>query len=448
MKQPLAPKPLGDLLAKHRESLIDVMGQRQGPTVGGRYEHWDRLCRRDPPAGLNHEQWWLGIKFSRSNQYRQLPIRDTRDRPFVYMLPDEAQQALHRIDSQARGWLGTPEHVANPALRDRFVVNSLIDEAITSSQLEGASTTRVVARNMIRAGRPPRDRSERMILNNFRAMEAIRRLGEEPLTEDVLLRLHATLTADTLDDPDAEGRVQRPGDERVRVWDERDQRVLHTPPPASELPDRLRAMLRFANEGPDDGPFLHPVVRAIALHFWLAHAHPFQDGNGRTARGLFYWTMLRHGYWMFEFTSISRYLLDAPAQYGRAFLHTETDGNDLTYFIAHQLEIVLRALSDVESYIERKIEQTAEVERMLKRATDFNHRQLALLAHAIRHPDTEYTIRSHSASHRVAYATARADLFRLAELELLHRRRVGRKTYVFGVPPELDRRLRSLDANG
>ena len=447
MKPPLTPKPLGELLAKHGTSLVDVMGRRLGPTVGGRYEHWDRLFRRDPPAGLDHEQWWLGIKLSRSSQYRRLPICDTLGRPFVYMLPDQVQQALHRIDSQARGWVGTPEHVTNPGLRDRFIVNSLIEEAITSSQLEGASTTRVVAKNMIRTGRRPKDRSEKMILNNYRAMQAVRRFGTEPLTEDVLLRLHATLTADTLDDPDAEGRIQGPNDDRVRVWDERDQRVLHTPPPAVELPERMREMLRFANETPDDRPFVHPVIRAIALHFWLAYDHPFQDGNGRTARGLFYWTMLRHGYWMFEFTSISRFLLDAPSKYGRAFLHTETDENDLTYFIVHQIDVVLRALSDVESYIKRKIEQTAEVERMLKRSTDLNHRQLALLAHAIRHADAEYTIRSHSESHRVAYATARADLFRLADLKLLERRRIGRKTMVFSVPLELDQRLESLHAD-
>ena len=447
MKQPLTPKPLNDLLTKHSNSLFDVLGQPFGPTVGGHYVHWDRLFRREPPAGLNHEQWWLGIKLSRSSQYRQLPMRDTCDRAFVYMLPDPVQQALHRIDSQARGWVGTPERVTNPGLRDRFIVNSLIEEAITSSQLEGASTTRVVAKDMIRAGRRPRDRSEQMILNNYRAMQAIRRLGAEPLTENVLLRLHATLTADTLDDPDAEGRIQRPSDERVRVWDERDQRILHTLPPANELPHRMRNMLQFANEGPDDRPFLHPVIRAIALHFWLAYDHPFHDGNGRTARGLFYWAMLRHGYWMFEFTSISRYLLEAPAKYGRAFLHTETDANDLTYFLVHQLEIVLRALSDVESYIKRKIEQTAEVERMLKRSTDLNHRQLALLAHAVRHSDAEYSIRSHSESHRVAYATARADLFRLTELELLERRRIGKKTFLFGVPLDLNRRLESLHVN-
>jgi len=444
MKQPLTPKPFHELLAENREKFLAVLEPRLGPTVGGRYEHWDRLRRREPPEGLTHEQWWLGIKLSRHGQYRQLPLRDTQGRPFVYMLPDQVQQALHRIDSQARGWVGAAEPVTNPETRDRFIVNSLIEEAITSSQLEGASTTRLVATNMIRAGRHPRDRSERMILNNYRAMEDIRRLRENPLTIDALLQLHATLTADTLDDSESEGRIQRPDDERVRVWDERDQRVVHTPPPAGELPDRMREMLRFANKSPTDQPFLHPVIRAVALHFWLAWDHPFQDGNGRTARSLFYWSMLRNGYRMFEFTSISRYLTKAPARYGRAFLHTETDGNDLTYFIVHQIEILLRALADVESYIRSKVEQTREVERMLRRSTNLNHRQLALLSHAVRHADAEYTIRSHRTSHRVVYATARADLFRLAELNLLERRRIGRKTFVFRVPPDLHHRIRSL----
>lgn len=444
MKLPLTPKPMPELLTRHAAKLADVLRLPPEPTVRDRYEHWDRLRRLDPPDGLSHEQWWLGIKLSRGSQYRQLPLRDVRGQPFVCMLPAQVHQALHRIDSQARGWIGTAEQVTNPDMRDRFIVNSLIEEAITSSQLEGASTTRVVAANMLRSGRRPKDRSERMILNNYRTMEDIRRLRDEPLTVDAVLRLHATLAADTLDNPDAEGRIQSPDDARVQVWDERDQRVLHTPPPARELPDRMQAMLRFANQGVDDGPFLHPVIRAIALHFWLAYDHPFQDGNGRLARALFYWSMLRHGYWMFEFTSISRYLAEAPARYARAFLHTETDGNDLTYFIVHQIDVILRALSDVESYVEKKVAQTREVERMLKRSTDLNHRQLSLLAHAIRHRDAEYTIRSHTTSHRVAYATARADLFRLTELELLERRRIGRKTFVFRAPADVEERIQSF----
>ena len=446
MKQPLAPKPFHDLLVEHGESLSDVLRFPFSPTVGGRYVHWDRLRHLDAPDGLNHEQWWLGIKLSRCSVHRPLPLRDARGRPFVYMIPDLLQEALHRIDSQARGWIGTSEHVTNQTTRDRFIVSSLIEEAITSSQLEGASTTRVVAADMIRAGRSPRDRSERMILNNYRAMADIRRLSGEPLSVDAVLRLQATLTADTLDNPESEGRIQGPGEERVQVWDNLGQRVLHTPPPAGELPQRMDAMIRFANHGADDGSFLHPVIRAIALHFWLAYDHPFEDGNGRTARALFYWSMLHHGYWMFEFTSISRLLAQAPVQYGRAFLHTETDENDLTYFILHQVDVILRSLSDVESYIENKIEQVREVERMLRRSTDLNHRQLSLLAHAIRHPGAEYTIRSHMTSHSVAYATSRSDLFGLAEVHLLDRRRIGEKTYVFLTPPRLEERIHALSA--
>ena len=445
MKPPRAPKPLEELLAEHGHRLLAVLGQGLRPTVDGRYLHWDRLRHLAPPDDLNHEEWWLGVKLSRRSQSRPLPLRDTGGRPFFFMLPDRVQEALHRIDSQLRGRIGVSERMANPDTRDRFIIDSLIEEAITSSQLEGASSTRAAAKDMLRAGRRPRDRSERMIHNNYRAMEAVRRTRSEALALPEVLRLHAMLTDDTLDDPEAAGRIQRPGDERVRVVDHRDQRVLHTPPPAEELPERLAAMIRFANrEADEDGGFLHPVIRAIVLHFWLAYEHPFEDGNGRTARALFYWSMLHHDYWMFEFISISRQLVQAPARYIRAFLHTETDGNDLTYFIVHQVGVILRALDDLDTWIERKIEETREVERILKGSTSLNHRQLALLAHALRHPGAACTIREHRTSHGVAYATARADLLRLAELGLLDQRRIGKKASVFDTPPDLEARIRAL----
>lgn len=363
MKRPLAPKPFEELLAKHHDHLPRVVQTAFRPTVNGRYVHWDALRHQDPPAGLDHEQWWLGIKLARVNDARQLPLCDPAGRPFTYTLPGPVQDALHRIDRRASGWIGTSDPIVNQGVRDRFIINSLIDEAVTSSQLEGASTTRSVAADMIRAGRRPRDRSERMILNNYRAMQAVRDMKEVPLTLAALLGLHATVTADTLDDSNAGGRMQTPGEERVRVWDRLEHHILHTPPPAEDLPKRMDAMIEFANQDGTEGPFLHPVIRAVALHFWLAYDHPFEDGNGRTARALFYWAMLRDRYWMCEFISISRLLKRAPARYARAFLHTETDANDLTYFIAHQVEVLLRALDELEAYIARKMEEVTQVER-------------------------------------------------------------------------------------
>ena len=444
MKRPRSPLPIEKLLDKHRDRLPAVLMRHPGhPTVDGRYLHWDTLRRLDPPGDLSTEEWWTGIKLSRSSQSRRIPLLDARGRHFRFMLPDTVLETLHRIDSRASGRIGMADPVVNRQTRDRFIVNSLIDEAVTSSQLEGASTTRAAARRMIRTGRRPRDRSERMILNNYRAMQAVRTLKDSPLTAEAVLTLHVTLTADTLRDPAAAGRLQRPEDERVEVCDAND-RVLYLPPPAEQLPERLDRMVQFANGDADDGAFIHPVVRAIVLHFWLAFDHPFEDGNGRTARALFYWAMLRHDYWLFEFVSISRFLKTAPAQYARAFLHTETDGNDLTYFIVHQVDVIRRAIDELDGYLETKVRQVRRVERMLRRSTDLNHRQLALLAHAVRHPDAEYTTRSHQTSHDVAYATARADLFRLAELGLLDQRRIGRRTHVFCTPPDLEARLESL----
>ena len=444
MKRPRSPLALEKLLDKHRDRLPTILTRHAfQPTVDGHYLHWDELRRRDPPGELSSEEWWTGIRLSRSSRSRGIPLADAHGRPFRFTLPDQVQEALHRIDSRAGGRIGMAETVVNRQTRDRFIVNSLIDEAITSSQLEGASTTRAAAARMIRAGRRPRDLSERMILNNYRAMQAVRTMKDSPLTAEAVLALHVTLTADTLRDPAAAGRLQRPEDDRVEVCDAYDQ-VLYHPPPAEQLPDRLNRMVRFANRDADDSAFIHPVVRAILLHFWLAFDHPFEDGNGRTARALFYWTMLRHDYWLFEFVSISRFLKKAPARYARAFLHTETDGNDLTYFIVHQVDVIRRAIDELDDYLETKAQQVQRVERMLKRSTDLNHRQLALLAHAVRHPDAEYTTRSHQTSHDVAYATARADLFRLAELGLLEQRRRGRRTHVFCAPADLEARLESL----
>ena len=452
MKRLPGPPPLTELLKRYQDQLPVLLSHGVQPTVNGRYVHWDTLRRQaSRPAGLSAGVWWTGIRLARTGQSRPLPLLDAKGQPFTYMLPDRVQEALHLIDSRASGRVGVTDTVTNQATRDRFIVDSLIREAITSSQLEGASTTRAVAARMIRAGRRPRNRSEQMILNNYRAMRAVREMRDRALTYETVLALHREVTEDTLADPAAAGRLQRPDDERVEVCDARSGHVLHRPPPAEQLPQRLREMVEFSNaedgiSGLSGGRFLHPVIRAIVLHFWLAYDHPFADGNGRTARALFYWAMLHRGYWMFEFVSISRFLTAAPAQYARAFLHAETDANDATYFIVHQVDVILRALDELDAYIAKKTAQVARIEQMLRRRMDLNHRQLALLAHAIRHPDAEFTTRSHMTSHNVVYATARADLFGLAELGFLDRHRRGRKLNVFETPPDLDARIRSTAA--
>jgi len=152
--------------------------------------------------------------------------------------------------------------------------------------------------------------------------------------------------------------------------------------------------------------------------------------------------MLHSGYWLFEFISISHFLRKAPIQYGTAFLQTETDDNDLTYFIIHQAEIIRQALKELHDYVLRKSSQTRACLDALQKHPELNHRQQALVAHAVRHPGFVYNIVGHQTRQAVTYATARADLLRLAELDLLEQRKVSR-TFVFIAPKDLNLRLQS-----
>lgn len=442
MKLPQNPPDFDHLFAEinGKQRLGEVVHLAERLHSETAYHHWDELRHHPVPAGFSHEEWWFALKLKRKAAYREIPLLDCRGRPFRYFIPDTLQQLLHEIDFGARAYIGMPDPIANPQTRDRYIVSSLIQEAITSSQLEGAVTTREVAKEMIRSGRTPRDKSERMILNNYRTMQEIIRLKDQPMSVSVLLDIHRSVTDQTLDNPGTAGRF-RHRDEPVKVVDGEGQ-IYHDPPPAEQLEQRAQRLCDFAN-GAAPALFVPPVIRAILLHFWLAYDHPFVDGNGRTARALFYWSMLHSGFGLFEFISISSILVKAPAQYAKAFLFTETDDNDLNYFIVHQADVIRRAIEALHAYIDRKRRETKSAQTRLRVLGHLNHRQQALMTHALRHPGQEYTVASHRLSHGVAYATARADLLDLTRIGLLKQGARGR-TMVFEPAIDLSKRLDEL----
>jgi Fic family protein len=151
---------------------------------------------------------------------KSLPLYDKTGNPFSYAIPDDILRFTEEISRRASGMIGVPEPVTNPSTRDRYIVNSLMQEAITSSQLEGSSTSRKVAKEMLRSGRKPKDRSEQMIFNNYNAMRRVAELRDRDLTPELICELQRIVTEDTLDNPAAAGRIQSDPDpkERVAVW--------------------------------------------------------------------------------------------------------------------------------------------------------------------------------------------------------------------------------------
>jgi Fic family protein len=208
--------------------------------------------------------------------------------------------------------------------------------------------------------------------------------------------------------------------------------VLHRPPPPEQLDELVSSLCDIANKKTPDY-FIHPVIRSTILHFLVGYIHPFVDGNGRAARAIFYWSMLHHGYWLAQYISISRILKKEKGRYSDSFLHTETDDNDMNYFLVYHLGVIERAISNLHDFVKRKAEQSVRVARELDHMDRFNYRQRELLRRAVQKPELPYTFKSHQTSHGISYASARSDILELVEEGLLRQYKVGRAMHFMPV---------------
>ncbi|HPM43621.1 MAG TPA: Fic family protein, partial [Candidatus Omnitrophota bacterium] len=164
-----------------------------------RYFYWTDLAHRIPAnIEAKPEEVWAYLKMTRSANMRNTPIMDKKGNYFTYWIPDCLHRGISEVDKWSGGQIITDQPFGLPS-KERYIINSLMDEAIASSQLEGASTEYEVAKNMLRSGRKPKDKNEQMIVNNWNAMQFIRENKKKPFSMDRLFELHTILTLDTLE---------------------------------------------------------------------------------------------------------------------------------------------------------------------------------------------------------------------------------------------------------
>jgi len=440
---PDAQSILSETFSKNREKGLDILNRFQPTDSKGKYRHWQILKYLEPPEDFTSKEWWAGIKISRQKLYKELNFFDKKGEGFKFAIPDCVLESLLFLEKYAAGNINMDQSITNHESRNTYLVSSLFEEAITSSQMEGAATTYKNAKEMLLAGRKPVGISEQMITNNYQAMRFIDEFKNEQLTIEMIKELHRILTEKTLPNPEDAGNL-RTSEDDISVKDQRDGTTLHIPPKAEELPKRMELLCNFANEF-DQTVFIPVPLKAIILHFMLAYDHPFVDGNGRTARALFYWYMAKNNYWMIRYVSISKVLKNEFGKYKDSYLHVETDENDLTYFLIHQLSVIRKAINALNKYLKKKSKEIESTKQLLesksKLIQKLNYRQLVLLRHALDHPKFVYTIESHQNSHGIAYQTARTDLLKMSdEYRLLSKEKAGR-TFIFISPPDLKKRI-------
>ncbi|MDD1686108.1 Fic family protein [Methanoregula sp.] len=441
MKKPQMPPDFGRVWSDYQEKYYDLaqrMNQKNEDSEEIRklirkyneqeYIHWDDLRRKKIP--FDPIAFWFVIRTIRGTKYREIRIGDEK---FPFYTPENFQKQLHLLDKASPAsfdWLfGEFPSEAN---KNQYLSNSLMEEAIASSQLEGAATTRPDAKKILREGRKPKNTSERMIVNNYRTICRLKKLRDKPLSRELILEIHREITHGTLDSESDETDFRTTDD--IVVGSKADPtKIYHYPPEVAKLPAMIDDLIVFANE---DDEFIHPIVKAIILHFLIGYIHPFNDGNGRTARAIFYWFSLKHHYDLLEYISISRIFVHAPAQYARAYQLTETDSNDMTYFIDFNIQIISRALEDLKKYIINKKEEEAESLQLVEQIPDLSFRQAEILRDFIRHPTRHYAISEIAGKYKVSLPTARTDLLLLEEKGKLKKYQDG-KRQVFMLKQEM-----------
>ena len=423
MKMPKSPPSVEKVLENRYNPNVDLEVYFEAASkYNSDYSHWDKVIYRTKD-GLDPELVWAIMKMIRKNNYRYVRLNGLE---IKYSVVESFQKTIHEIDMMAPVGFMSRVQFSEKEMR-RYSVSSVMEESIASSQIEGAATTRQVAKRMLRENRRPKNESERMIVNNYSAMILIKNLKDEKLTPEMILRIHKEITRDTLEDPRYEGKYRNTDD--VVVSDKYTGDVYHTPMVSENVPHTIDMLCDYVN---DDKVFTHPLIKGIIIHYLIGFIHPFTDGNGRLARSLFYWYLLKKGYWIVEYLSISKVIKENKSKYDWSYLLSETDDNDVTYFIKFNLDKVEEALNDFMEYVTTKRKEQYEFESKISKNKDLPMRQQMIIKDAMMSGEM-ISIQEISSRYQVTYQTARTDIMHLEELGLIKKaeRRSNQILYMF-----------------
>jgi Fic family protein len=208
----------------------------------------------------------------------------------------------------------------------RLQSDALVRNAHSSTAIEGNPLTLEDVR-AVEKGDPLSmpDRARREVLNYFAALRHIERnAAKQQLTHEDMLRLHAIMAGEVMD----QGEAGRYRTMQVRVG-------TFVPPPPTSVSGLMFELLEWWNK---ESAALTPVLSSAIVHYRFEAIHPFADGNGRTGRALALWELYRRGFDSHHIFSVDEFFWEDRARYYSALRAVHRAGEDLTSWLEYTAE--------------------------------------------------------------------------------------------------------------
>ena len=391
------------------ESLIAQFMERYLP----RQEIIHRL-----PVSISIQQFWPELEQERRKCSQELPLLAQDRKPFWFVLTGSIEEQCDAIAELARRDIA----FTGPEF-DALFQGAVVDEAVYSSVIEGAFTSREQAADFIRQNKQPRNKSEQMVKNNYDALTYVLEHLEDEINEETILQIAQIVTRSAAE-------VQVTGYRDGAVYVTGREGDVYTPPQADAVPEMMRALVEFIQKSE-----LHPLLKACIAHFYFVYVHPFGDGNGRTARALSYMMLLQAGYDFFRYFSISGIVAEERGKYYRSMRNVEDSDGDMTYFIDAYSGMLARTVEKMEHHLKYHVLAGQKLKELEQNGT-LNERQLKGAKWLLESSGSSVAVETWRKKYKVATETARRDLLALCDAGLLVRELDGRKA-VFRILREL-----------
>ncbi len=348
------------------------------------------------------------------------------DKKFWYFPSDSLNKKIHNIESLGNKLYDKIENYGS--LKKGFLANSTIEEAITSAIYEGANSTRSKAKALIAAKKSPQNKDEWMLINNYFAMRFIKRNSTYPVSNRLILKIHEIVSRNTLEGDDANfcGKFR---DDKVYIGEH--EGITHT-----KIEETLNEVIALISGHPR---FIHGLIKGILFHYFIAYIHPFFDGNGRTARTLFYFKMIKNDLKFVELLSISANLKEHGKRYERSFELVKEHDLDMTFFIDFCLDSLIAALEEVEIKVNYLMNFSS-----LESSMGINPNQVSLLQRMALNKYRPFTIEEYAKDIGKSREIARRELKGLLKKGLLKEEKKGKKFFYLIEDKKLKELLRPL----